>query len=146
MDVAEELIDSDERVDRDYVERRLDDWRQRLDSIYASIGGWLPPAWSIVDGGSVTIHEELMEKYDVAERRLPAKALLRDGRPAGRLLPRGLWIIGANGRLDLILSARHSIIVDRAQSFERPQWTIMPLRDRLDSRPLTAETLKAGLD
>ena len=146
MDVAEELIDADERVDRRYVERRLDDWCQRLHALYASISGWLPPGWSIVDGESVPIHEELMEKYDVPERRLPSKSLFRDRQAAGRLLPRGLWSIGANGRLDLISSTRHSIIVDRAQSFDRPQWTIMPLRDRLNTRPLAAESFKAGLD
>lgn len=146
MDVAEELIDSEDRIDRRYVERRLDDWVQRLEALYASISGWLPSVWSIADGESVPIHEELMERYDVPERRLPSKALLKDGQRAGRLLPRGLWIIGANGRLDLILPSRHSIIVDRAQSFEQPQWTIMPLRDRLKTQPLTEESFMAGLD
>lgn len=145
MDVAEELIDSDDRVDRRYVERRLDDWCRRLDALYASIGGWLPSDWSIADGESVSLREELMEKHGIPERRLPSKVLLKDGQAAGRLLPRGLWIIGANGRLDLILPARHSIIVDRAQSFDRPEWTIMPLRDRLKTRPLTADSFKAGL-
>ena len=99
----------------------------------------------MAEGGTVPINEDLMLRHDVARQTLPMKALLRSGRAAGRLEPRGLWIIGANGRLDLISPTRHSIIVDRAESFERPQGIIMPLRDRLKREPLTADSLEAGL-
>lgn len=145
MDVAEELLDVDHTVDRAYVERRLKDWRARVDRLYADIEAWLPATWSMADGHGVPILEDLMLKFGVPQQTVPAKILLRKGRQAGRIEPRGLWIIGANGRVDLILPDRHSIIVDRAESFEHPRWTIMPLRDRLRREPLSAESLKASL-
>lgn len=145
MDVADELLDIDHTIDRAYVERRLDDWRTRIDRLYGDIESWLPANWSMASGAGVSIREDLMLRFAVAEQTLPTKTLLRSGVRAGRIEPRGLWIIGANGRLDLISTTHHSIIVDRAESFERPQWIIMPLRDRLRREPLTADSLKARL-
>ena len=145
MDVAEELLDLDRSIDRSYVERRLIDWHRRLDALYADIQTWLPVGWSMSDGGSVSILEDLMVRFDVPRQALPRKDLFHHGTRVGRIEPRGLWIIGANGRVDMILSAEHSIIVDRAQSFDLPQWTITPLRDRLKGRPLTVDSFRAHL-
>lgn len=145
VNVAGETIDSENRVDRGYVERRLDDWGRRLESLYTCIAGWLPSDWSIVDGESLPSQEESMELYDISERWLPSKALLGEHQTVVRLFHRGLWSIGANGRLDLVSSVRHSIIVDRGQSSEQPQWAMMPLRDRLKTQSLTADNFRAVL-
>ena len=141
MDVAEELLDVDHTVDRAYVERRLQDWRARLDRLYADIATWLPPDWSMAEGGRVSIHEDLMLRHDVAPQTLPSKTLKRAGMPAGRIQPRGLWIIGANGRVDIILPAAHYIVVDRAESFETSNWQIAPIMARREERRLTRDVM-----
>lgn len=141
MNVIEELTETEAAIDRHYVERRLDDWRRRLNRLYDDIEGWLPLDWSMIDGESVPIHEELMERLSVPERRLPAKLLLRRGTGVGRLEPRGLWIIGTNGRVDLILPDAHYVIVDRADSFEPSNWQVASLDARRNQRRLTGEVV-----
>ena len=47
--------------------------------------------------------DDLMDKFHVPVRALPLLGLEYDGVVKGRLEPRGLWIVGANGRVDLIV-------------------------------------------
>lgn len=142
MDVAEELLDVDHTIDRAYVERRLDDWRMRVGNLYADIRAWLPAAWSMVDGPAVPILEDLMLRFDVPQQMIPTKTLLRDGTKAGRLEPRGLWIIGANGRVDIVLPNAHYIVVDRTDSFEAPNWQVASILARREQRPLNRDLVQ----
>ena len=135
MDVAEEILDLDHTVDRSYVERRLEDWLRRLDRLYADIERWLPDGWVMVDDGTVQIYEDLMQRFDVPAQTLTVKGLLRHRVPTGRVEPRGLWIIGANGRVDLILPDAHYLIIDRVDSFEPSNWQVANLVRRREQRP-----------
>ena len=141
MDVAEELLDLDHTVDRSYVERRLEDWLQRLDRLYADIESWLPDGWAMADDGTVQIYEDLMQRFDVPAQTLSVKVLLRRRVPTGRVEPRGLWIIGANGRVDLILPDAHYLIIDRVDSFEPSNWQVASLLRRREQRPFDRDFL-----
>ncbi len=146
MDVLEELTEFEDQIDRAHIERRIDDWLQRIDSLYSDVRSWLPPDWSARSGGHVILRDELMERFDVPEHALPVLCLDHDGHVKGRLEPRGLWIVGANGRIDLFLPPQHFILIDKADNFQTPQWTMTPVRDRLCVKPFTAERLLASLD
>lgn len=142
MNVLEELIDDDERiVDKKYVERRVDDWSLRIEQLYANVASWLPEGWFALHAGDVAMHEELMQRFGVPERHLPLLILERDGETRARMEPRGLWIIGANGRVDLIGRKSHFLIIDRAESFEPANWQVSALDDRFREEPLTAARL-----
>ncbi|HEX4766890.1 MAG TPA: hypothetical protein VH414_11505 [Lichenihabitans sp.] len=139
MNVIEELIEN--RIDRPYVERRIEDWKMRIDDLYTSVESWLPSAWRAYRSGDVPMHEELMHRFGVPQQQLPILQLDSiDGR-RGRMEPRGLWIIGANGRVDLILPTRHYLIVDREDSFEPPKWQLATLDDRRNETILDREAL-----
>ena len=141
MDVAEELLDVERTIDRSFVERRLDDGRERLDRLYADLETWLPNGWSMCDGGTVPIYEDLMMRFDVPRRTLPSKDLVQQGMVAGHVEPRGLWIIGANGRVDIRLRDQHYLVVDRAESFEPPDWQVASITARRDQSGLTRDVL-----
>ena len=141
MDVAEELLDIDHALDRAYVERRLNDWRGRLAQLYADIEAWLPAGWSMADGGEVAIREDLMLRFDVPQQKLQAKNLIRLGCKIGRIEPRGLWIIGANGRVDITLPDAHYLVIDRAESFDPPNWQLSSFMTRRDQRRLTRDVI-----
>ncbi len=72
-------------------------------------------------------------------KRLPS-LVLQHGTFAVRLAPRALWIMGANGRIDMFSSITHSVIVDRADLYDAPQWTIAPFRDQIFQLPLTRKS------
>lgn len=146
MNVLEELTEFEDRIDRDHIERRIDDWVKRIEGLYHDVRSWLPSGWTARSGSKVMFRDDLMDKFHVPVRALPLLGLEYDGVVKGRLEPRGLWIVGANGRVDLIVPPRHFILIDRAENFEAPQWTITPLRDRLRESPFTIERLQASLD
>lgn len=124
-DVLEELAaEEDGRIDRRHVERRLRDWTGRIDDLYSDVEGWLPSGFSTERDQSVPMLEDLMSRYDIPAVQLPVLTILRHAQWFGKIVPRALWIIGANGRLDLFSDAGHHIIADRADNFETPKWMI----------------------
>ena len=80
-----------------------------------------------------------MRNVGASEERLPSLVLRRGGLTV-RLEPRGLWIMGANGRVDMVSPSIHSVMIDRADLYEAPRWTIAPFRHQLDQQALTRES------
>ena len=105
-----------ETIDAEHIRRRVDDWEERLGGLFASVSGWLPDGWEARQGASVVMHEELMRKFGVAAKRMPTLELEDRAGHVVRLVPRGLWIIGSNGRVDLKRDRRRYLIVDMAEN------------------------------
>lgn len=138
MDTIEELTEHQDRIDWAHVERRIEDWQRRVVDLYDRLEGWLPPGWSSQRRFEVFMDEQVMRNVGRSGEKLPS-LVLQHGTIAVRLEPRALWIMGANGRIDLVSPAAHAVIVDRADLFEAPQWTIAPFRDQLAEHSLTRE-------
>ena len=145
MDVLEEVTDYEPRIDKAHVEARVRDWEDRIEGLYAGILGWLPGSWNGTVEGTVSFHEELMVKFGLGQRRLPVLKL-RSRSSEALLEPRGLWIIGANGRVDMTRADDRRLLTDRAPIFEPPRWFVAPFMDRLHRRPLDRDTLHAFLE
>ena len=138
--VLEEV--TEQKLDTDHVRRRVDDWEERLNDLYATIESWLPDRWTAGKGPPVLMHAELMREFQVAPRQLPTLELASESGQSARLEPRGLWIVGANGRVDLKRDGHHYLIVDRAENFERPDWQAVRDDRRRDRRKVSCEWLR----
>lgn len=145
MNALEELTEFEDQIDLTHVERRLRDWEARLTSLYACISSWLPDGWTSAVNGKVRLYEPLMEKFGVPELYLPQLSLCQSGIPSAKLEPRYLWIIGSNGRVDLIGSTGHFVINDRSDIFAEPSWHIAAFLARLDEVVLTADSFHRAL-
>jgi len=141
--VLEETTEQD--IDRDHIERRIDDWANRIDALYHEIEGWLPLGWSAARPGTVRMHEEPMQRFGVAARELPVLELSFNGTPSARIEPRGLWIVGLNGRLDLFRGREHYIIFDIADNFDPADWRIAPFSDRRKQQRFDRQTFVSVL-
>lgn len=139
MDVIEELTEHQDRIDRAHVQRRIDDWRGRVAGLYDDLESWLPTGWSALRRLDVVMDEQVMRSVGVSKERLPSLVLQRGGSSV-RLEPRALWIMGANGRIDMVAPSGHAVIIDHADLYEPARWTIAPFRDQLDQRSLTRES------
>lgn len=138
--VIEELTSEDVTLDAAHIRERVADWRRRLSNLYGDIAGWLSDFTSD-QTDDVEMHEELMQRYGVPPIRLPILRL-SDGRDElARFVPRGLWIIGANGRVNLFAQNGQFVIIDRADYYSPPRWEIAPSLHRRDTQPLSRETL-----
>jgi hypothetical protein len=138
--VLEEL--TEDGLTREHVVRRVEDWSFRLGALYADIDRWLPAGWTARHGAPFTMHEELMRNSGVPPRELPTLELLHDRTVRLRIRPYGLWIIGANGRLDLTKGRELFLIVDHAKTFDPPNWQIAPTTVPREFKPFDEARLK----
>jgi hypothetical protein len=144
---SEELADP-RGISRERVLRRLQDWRDRVHGLYDEIERVLEgSAFRSNREGKHTSSEELPQRVGISESEQPKIDILRivrsDGTNAAILFPRGLWIIGANGRIDLRIipvvgNSKTYMLVDQSEPLAGPaQWIRMPIdspfeRERFD--------------
>ena len=131
-----------ETIDAMHIRRRVDDWEERLGELFAVLGAWLPEGWEARPGTPVVMDEELMRKFGVTAKRMPTLELKDRAGHVARLVPRGLWIIGSNGRVDLKRDGRHYLIVDMAENFEEPDWQAAPAERRCTREAVSEDWLQ----
>ena len=131
-----------ETIDAQHVRRRVDDWEQRVNGLYAMIGDWLPEGWEASRGTPVLMHEKLMRKFGVAAKRMPTLELHGGAGKVVKLEPHALWIIGNNGRIDMKRDRRRYLIVDAAENFEEPDWQVARDERRCDREAVTRDWLR----
>ena len=108
----------------EYVERRIDDWKQRLNNLFSLIQQWLPEGWEAKEGEPVVMHEKILKSAGVEQTTIPTlKVFNREGEEFV-IEPRGLWVISANGQVDLKYSGERYIIYDTADNFDQPEWKV----------------------
>ncbi len=122
--------------DRARVLARIADWERRLTTFFAQIAEWLvdQPTLRVDQARAVTMSEELMRNYGVPDRDLPILDVLESGEAIASFVPRALWIIGADGRVDLITRSGTDILVYDGEA-NPPGWQIA---DRNRRTQLTA--------
>lgn len=128
-------------VTKELVEARVQDWKKRLHDLFQQVQAWaVENGWQVGDSGTVGMHEELMQKFGVPATEQPTLRL--DGDHGYALFkPKGLWVIGANGRVDLYTSKGTFIIVDLAERGDVPRWTIFRATQKLDGDLFTPEMI-----
>ena len=141
--VVEEL--ARDELTHDHVQRRVDDWAKRIDQLYDAVESWLPSGWTARRGAGVTMHEKLMDRLGVSPRHLPTLELMRNGEVSVTFRPDGLWIIGTNGRIDLIKEKVRYVVLDRAGLFDAPDWHAAPASARRDSKRFDSAWLRTLL-
>ena len=129
-----------ESIDAPYIQRRVDDWIHRLSSLYDELCATLPDGWS-TKAATVTMHEELMRKFNVRPASLPTLSFAHESGATASLVPRGLWVVGSNGRLDLAANGHRYLVLDLADSFTSPEWRVCPEQDRWNREPFTSDWL-----
>ena len=139
LEVAEE--GAEPLLTKEHVEERVADWQSRLTGLFDQVSVWAKSAGWVVDSHSAApMHEELMRKYGVPAALQP---LLRVENAKGYALfkPKGLWVIGANGRIDLYTSKGSFIIVDLADYKGSPKWTIFRVTHKREGETFKPEML-----
>jgi len=128
-------------VTKELVEARVEDWKSRLHDLFRLVRGWaLENGWEVDGSGTVEMHEELMRRFGIPATEQPTLRL--DGNQRYVLFkPKALWVVGANGRIDLYTTKGAFIIVDLAEPSANPKWTIFRATDKRDGDHFTPEML-----
>ncbi len=125
----------------------VEDWVQRISGLYQNIRTWLSyqPSFRFEEDRTVIMSEEVMQEFAVSDRDLPILDVLTGEQVILSLVPRGLWLIGSWGRIDVITSDRTRILVavrDKDGNFE---WRLASENDRRRAVPFDRDALLALL-
>ncbi len=113
------------KVDKRQIEKRVSDWKKRVAGLYSNINIWLKGSeYSLKDGHKLTMYEELMSQFDIPATEIDTKDVYKGKTFILTLKPKGLWIIGANGRIDILTTKGNYMLVDYAEQFETPKWKL----------------------
>ncbi len=126
---------------KELIEADVQDWKDRLHDLFQKVSTWaVANGWRVDASGTVGMHEELMQKFHVPATQQPTLRL--DGDEGYALFkPKGLWVIGANGRIDLYTSKGAFIIVDLAERGDAPRWTIFRATQKRDGDLFTPDMI-----
>ena len=100
-------------LERQKVVDEVEDWARHVERVYADVRDWLGESTGLgLDRTrTVTMSEEMMQNFAVADRELTVLDVLRGDDVIASFVPRGLWLIGAWGRIDIITKDSTSILV-----------------------------------
>ncbi len=124
-------------IDKTYIESRVRDWLDRIDNIYNSVRRALENIEDIecVTTRQVVMHEELMQTYSVPSKNVPILDIKRSGSLLASFKPIGLWVVGANGRIDILTKDGAFILVDVAEEGSPSAWKVYTPNNRKDGKP-----------
>ena len=115
--VLEEKKKAMEENGRNWEERKKD-WVSRIDSLYDMIESWLTPLvekkYITITRGQLSVFEELLGSYEA-----PTMSIKFFSGEIIKLVPKGLHVIGGNGRVDMKIGLREIMIVGKD---EKPGW------------------------
>ncbi len=115
---------SDQQITKEYVEKKIQNWKARITNLYSIIAEWLKfsSAYSTKKQSSIKMYEELMHKFQIPPTSLKVLDIYYKDHIVATIKPVGLWIIGANGRLDILYKNGSITLVDESEQFKEPEW------------------------
>ena len=118
------------------LEKRIQDWKNRISSLYNLIEKWIESmdGYRVERQKLVRMHEELMQNFLMRPENLKVLDIYYRDRIVVTVKPVALWVLGANGRLDILYKNGAVILVDQAKSFKTPKWVAFSTGNRKDGQ------------
>lgn len=123
-------------VTSSYIEHRAQKWVQEVDRLFSEVAEW-------VDGLGLTttrlphepMHEELMHRFGVKPLPLAMLSISRGKTVIATLVPVALWVVGANGRIDLLTERESFILINSAMFPQDARWQVLHDRNSRNGAP-----------
>lgn len=132
----------DDDLSRDEVQHRIDDWLGRLDTLFQRSEEWARDhGWTVSRIGPTPMDEDLMRRHAMSPAEQPVLKLEGPDGAYALFKPKGLWVIGANGRVDLYTPKGAFILVDQADAFRAPEWRLFRASEKREGIPYGPELL-----
>jgi len=111
-------------ITKEDLQKRIDDWKKRIAALYDLITEWIASEgkYRCRRRRAVPMYEELMQKLSFSPETLELLDVYRGRDLVATVKPIGLWIVSANGRLDILTKNGATILVDKAEKFHKPRW------------------------
>ncbi|MEI7866397.1 MAG: hypothetical protein WCI11_00790 [Candidatus Methylumidiphilus sp.] len=133
----------EETLSKEDIENRLEDWKSRISNLYSSIEHWLDshPSYSVRILTEVPMYEEIMQQYHVSPTTLKVLDVYHKNQIVATIKPIGLWLIGANGRVDILCKNGAVTLVDKSEKFHTPVWVAYSGTKSYEGKPFNSDFL-----
>ena len=134
-------------IESGYIQKRVDDWKNRVDDLFKNVNNWIlqKPNYTCKYGPQTTVYEDMMNTFEIPQQNLNTLDVLLNQKIILAFKPKGLWVLGANGRIDIISAKGSYIIVDLAEQLQTPKWQIYSA-DRKNKSSFNQEVFFQVLD
>jgi len=136
------------KVTKASVDARVRDWMRRLNALYSQLDQWLPDRSNlrVIKEPLNQVIEPLMSQFKVPPRQIPTYTILI-GKVRIAFVPSALWIVGANGRVNITTNRRQHILVDVGDETENASnWQLVIPNDRASLKPFDKVAFDALLE
>ena len=124
--------------------KRIDDWMDRLGQLRQLVDEWVSQSpgnsLRVAEAPAVPMREQLMQQHHMPERSMPAFRVMKGDKQLALFRPAGLWVTGANGRVDVFTEKAAPILVDSAPNFEKPDWKVYMSKSPRDAIEFNQES------
>jgi hypothetical protein len=113
-DAPERELEDEGGVDAKRVKDRITDWVARLERLYAQLDEWVQRVPDVrVERDTIQqVIEPLMERFSVPPRDVPTYTVFINKMYRVAFVPSVVWIVGANGRVNVTTNVRQHTLVD----------------------------------
>jgi len=115
----------EKEISKQIVEKRVRDWKKRVADLYSTIKLWLKDSeYTLMLGPKLPMFEGLMSQFHIPATEVDTADVYKNKNFMLAIKPRGLWVVGANGRIDILTTKGNYTLVDFAEQFKTPHWTL----------------------
>lgn len=111
------------------IEQRANGWIEKIEQLYSFVAETLKdePNVQYKTDQNMIMHEEMMERHGISPKQVPIFDLFVKNQLKATFKPIGLWVIGANGRVDILTPKGAYILADIGDDDIHPHWTVFAL-------------------
>jgi hypothetical protein len=131
------------------IRKSVDDWEQRINDLYTfienSFNGYIEIECK--KDKCMTMYEELMQKFGIEKREIPMLEVYKNRNLIIKFKPIGLWVIGANGRIDILTHLGSYILADiSVKKAKKSDWIVYSPDNRQKGEKFTKEFILELVD
>lgn len=105
------------------IKEDIEDWKSRISTLYNSVKNWLDSTSYVTkEKSDVFMYEELMDKYHISSKKLVALDIYCNDQMVATFKPKGLWIIGTKGRIDILSKKGGVSLIDKPEENDESHW------------------------
>ena len=123
-----ETSETIENLPHDRFNSRVDDWLDRINHLYEEMEIWIQDYkdFEYRKNREFSMHEELMRIHGISAKIIDIFDVYKKEDLILSFVPFGLWVLGSNGRIDLVSNNKSWFLIDKSLPLKPPpEWTLV---------------------
>lgn len=119
-------------IDRKTAIKQIEDWRKKIADLYIALNSYVSdkPGWKHKNGQPTFIETFFIEYFKLTPQKLATNDLYYNNRLSLTFKPKGPWVIGAQGLIDVISKEGSYILMNVAVVANSFEWNLYSMQTR----------------